>query len=152
MDETAEAARELFQIWVTRTEDKNLSITINNVAASQFIGQLFSETGTLPLDWETICYDAAARLEATPQGDEEQGLWADVNHLVPNNAIPSSIDELKASLPEEDRSGLNWSPEKTFFFIVIALKPNALAAGNPSMVIPVFRRCRGKIRKRRRIA
>ena len=96
---------------------------IKKVVAGQFVDQLLTESGSEPLDWSQI----AARVldpEALPATDDfEQGYWVDVNQAVPGGKIASDVETLKRDLPEDIWSGLNWSPEKRFLFVVSILSP-----------------------------
>jgi hypothetical protein len=58
--------------------------------------------------------------------DFEQGYWVDINQAVPPGKISFDVESLKRDLPEDIRSGLNWSPDKKFFFLVSVLSPRPL--------------------------
>jgi hypothetical protein len=62
-------------------------------------------------------------LQATPVDDFDQGYWVDINQAVPPEKSSDDAESLKRDLPEDIRSGLNWSPEKKFFFLVSVLSP-----------------------------
>ena len=60
--------------------------------------------------------------------DLEQGYWVDINQALPPGRISPDIELLKRDLPEDIRSGLNWSPDKQFFFLVSVLSPMTMPA------------------------
>lgn len=62
-------------------------------------------------------------LQATPVDDFEQGYWVDINQAVPPGKISFDIESLQRDLPEDIRSGLNWSPDKKFFFLISVFSP-----------------------------
>ena len=86
--------------------------------------------GGKPLDWPQISRQVNDILQATPVDDFEQGYWVDLNQAMPAGKISFDIESLKRDLPEDIRSGLNWSPDKKFFFLVSVLTPR------PSPAIP----------------
>ena len=49
---------------------------------------------------------------------------------MPAGKISFDVESLKRDLPEDIRSGLNWSPDKQFFFLISVLSPR------PSPAIP----------------
>ena len=75
------------------------------------------------MDWPQISRQVNDILQATPVDDFEQGYWVDLNQALPPGKISFDIGSLKRDLPEEFRSGLNWSPDKKFFFLVSVLSP-----------------------------
>jgi hypothetical protein len=67
--------------------------------------------------------------EETPVDDSDQGFWVDVNEFIhPGHAV-ASVEALQRELPEDVRSGLNWSPEKKFLFVVSILSPSSARKG-----------------------
>jgi hypothetical protein len=98
------------------------------VVAAQFVDELLTEPGGKPLDWPQISQQVGDLLQATPVDDFEQGYWVDINQAVPPGKISFDIESLKRDLPEDIRSGLNWSPDKKFFFLVSVLTPRPAAA------------------------
>jgi len=128
----AEQAQKRFEAWCRQTpEGQNpLETEIKRVVAAQFVDQLLTESGGKPVDWPQISRQANDILQATPVDDFEQGYWVDVNQAVPPGKISFDVDALKRDLPEDIRSGLNWSADKQFFFLLSVLSPP------PSPVIP----------------
>ncbi|MGD0744653.1 MAG: hypothetical protein ABSA45_05820 [Verrucomicrobiota bacterium] len=121
----AEQAQKRFDAWCRQTpEGQNpLETEIKKVVAAQFVDQLFTESGGKPLDWPQISQQVNDILQATPVDDFEQGYWVDVNQAVPPGKISFDVGSLKRDLQEDIRSGLNWSPDKKFFFLVSVLSP-----------------------------
>jgi len=66
------------------------------------------------MDWPQVSQQINDVLQATAVDDFEQGYWVDVNQTVPAAKISFDVESLKRDLPEDIRSGLNWSPEKQF--------------------------------------
>ena len=121
----ADEAQKQFEAWLRTTpEGENpVQTEIKKLVAVQFMEQLFTESGYEPIDWALI----SQRIETTPQSDDgdnlEQGYWADVNQLVRPEKLSADIESLRHDLPEDIRSGLNWSADKQFFFVVSVLSP-----------------------------
>ena len=128
----AEQAQKRFEAWCRLTpEGENpAGVEIKKVVAAQFVDQLLTESGGSPLDWPRISRQVNDILQATPVDDFEQGYWVDINQVVPPGKISFDVESLKRDLPEDIRSGLNWSPDKKFFFLLSVLSPR------PSPVIP----------------
>ena len=129
----AEQAQKWFEAWCRLTpEGQNpLETEIKKVVAAQFVDQLLTESGGKPLDWPQISRQVNDILQATLVDDFEQGYWVDVNQVVPPGKISFDVGSLKRDLPEDIRSGLNWSPDKKFFFLLNALSPHPVPAIYP---------------------
>jgi hypothetical protein len=127
-----EQAQRRFEAWCRQTpEGENpVETEIKKVVAAQFVDQLLTETGGNPLDWPRISRQVNDTLQTTPVDDFEQGYWVDINQAVPPGKTSFDVESLKQGLPEDIRSGLNWSPDKKFFFLVSVLSPR------PSPAIP----------------
>ena len=127
-----EQAQKRFEAWCRRTpEGENpVETEIKKVGAAQFVDQLLTELGGKPLDWPRISQQVNDILQTTAVDDFEQGYWVDINQAVPPGKISFDVESLKRDLPEDIRSGLNWSPDKKFFFLVSVLSPR------PSPAIP----------------
>lgn len=98
---------------------------IERIVCAPFLDQLLSETGSASIDWNCVCAEAERDLETADLDDFEHGYWVDCNQCVPADNLALSIEALRSALPEEIRSGLNWSPEKTRFYILSVLSPAA---------------------------
>ena len=123
----AEQAQKRFEAWCCQTpEGQNpVETDIKKVVAAQFVDQLLTESGGQPLDWPRVSRQVNDILQATPVDDFEQGYWVDINQAVPPGKI-SDVGSLKRDLSEDIRSGLNWSPDKKFFFLLSVLSPRPL--------------------------
>ena len=65
-------------------------------------------------------------MQATPVDDFEQGYWVDLNEILLPGKISFDVESLKSDLPEEIRSGLNWSADRKFFLLVSVFSPRPL--------------------------
>ena len=126
-------AQKRFEAWCRQTpEGQNpLETEIKKLVAAQFVDQLLTESGGKPLDWPQISRQVNDILQATPVDDFEQGYWVDVNQTVPPGKLSFDVGSLKRDLPEDIRSGLNWSPDKKFFFLLSVLSPRPSLAIYP---------------------
>ena len=120
-----EQAQKRFEAWCHPPPDGEnpATVKIKKVVAAQFVDQLLTEAGGRPLDWPQISGQVNDVLQATPVDDFEQGYWVDINQAVPPGKISFNIESLQRDLPEDIRSGLNWSPDKKFFFLVSVFSP-----------------------------
>ena len=116
---TAEAAEAGFTSWVEKGVAEGSGETqVRAVVAAQFIDQLFTEAGPVALDWAQILPQFANLPEFTPDEEFEKGYWVDVEQAVPPGTVSPDIESLHRELPEDIGSGLNWSAEKQFYFIL----------------------------------
>jgi hypothetical protein len=127
-----EQAQKRFEAWCQPPADGEplTEVTIKKIVAAQFVDQLLTEAGGKPLDWPAVAQQVNDLLQATPVDDFDQGYWVDINQAVPPGKNSFDVEALKRDLPEDIRSGLNWSPEKKFFFLVSVLSPR------PAPVLP----------------
>lgn len=125
-----EQARKRFEAWCRRSREAESPVEteITKVVAAQFVDQLLTESGGMPLDWPQISQQINDAVLAIPVDDFEQGYWVDSNQVVPPGKISFDVESLKRDLAEDIRSGLNWSPDKTFFFLVSVLSPRSMPA------------------------
>jgi hypothetical protein len=121
----ADQAQKQFETWLCRTpEGQNpIQAAIKKIVAAQFVDQLFTELGPEPIDWANISPRIEPTLETTETGNFEQGYWADVNQIVGTEKIPPDLESLRRDLPEDIQSGLNWSADKQYFFIISVFSP-----------------------------
>jgi len=126
----AEQAQKRFEAWCRpSSEGENPArVEIKKVVAAQFVDQLLTESGGQPLDWPQISRQVNDILQATPVDDFEQGYWVEINQAVPPGKTSFDVEALKRDLPEDIRSGLNWSPDKKFFFLLSVLSPRPAPA------------------------
>lgn len=141
LGDSPDEAQSRFETWLrTVPEGENpVTVTIRKIAAAQFVNQLFIESGTAPLDWQEISRQVLSQLESTPVDDFEQGYWADVEQVIRPEGLSPNIEWLQRDVPEDIRSGLNWSADKQFFFLLSVLAPLPSApdlADEPEMDIP----------------
>ncbi|MFZ0827208.1 MAG: hypothetical protein WAO02_07275 [Verrucomicrobiia bacterium] len=109
----------------TAEGENPVEVAIRKITAAQFVDQLFTESGPAPLDWPDILKQVEAQAEATPVDDFEQGYWVDVDQVVRPEKLSFSAGTLQSDLPEDIRSGLNWSADKQFLFVLSVLSPPA---------------------------
>ena len=96
-----------------KADDKNpQEMRINKIFCTPFLEQMLTETGNVPIDWPQLANRAFAEQAANPIDDFEQGYWLDVNTTIRPGP---GIEALRQELPEDIRSGLNWSSDKQFF-------------------------------------
>lgn len=126
---TLEVAQSAFESRLLRPDGQEnpLQTEITKVVAAPFMEQLLGESGPVPIDWSKIWEQMQASSDNLPVDDFEQGDWVDVDQAIDPEHLPADIESLQNGLPEDVRSGLNWSPDKQFFFIISALKPHVLA-------------------------
>lgn len=97
-------------------------VTVKKVSVAPIVEQLLTESGNFPLNWAKILETAESVLETTPVDDFEQGYWVDVDQVVQPDKLSFSVGTLESDVPEEVRSGLNWSSDKQFFFFLKVLR------------------------------
>jgi hypothetical protein len=102
-------------------DERPRQVTIRKISLAPVVGQLLTESGTAPLNWPKILVKADAGTESGPGEDFEQGYWVDVDKTVRADKLSFSIGTLPSDVPDEVRSGLNWSGEKQFFFLLEVL-------------------------------
>ena len=127
----AERAQKTFEDWcrAPRGGEDPPETEIKKIVGAEIIGQLLTESGTQNLDWSEISRKSADSGSAPAVDAEEtkepedlgEGFWVDVNVAVPVDGDFPDIEALKRALPEDIVSGVNWSPEKTFLFLVTSL-------------------------------
>lgn len=120
-----EQAQKEFEAWcrLSPEGEKPFETVIKRLVGAQFVEELLTEAGGRPLDWHEIGRQVGEEVSATPLDDFEQGYWVDINQVLPPGKLSADIDSLQRELPEDVRSGLNWSPEKQFPFLVTVLSP-----------------------------
>jgi len=122
-----DGAQRRFEAWLRATsEGENpVAVTIRKIAAAQFVDQLFTESGNVPFDWPDILKQVESQADLTPVDDFEQGYWVDVDQVIRPEKLSFSAGTLQSDVPEDIRSGLNWSSDRKFFFILSILSPLA---------------------------
>lgn len=110
-------------------------VRVRKIAAAQFVSEELAESGSRPLDWNSAWKKWEALAEATPADDFEQGYWVDVESVIRPGMLADNIEMLLGNLQEDLRTGLNWSPDRQFFFIVSIIAPlvfSSAATANPA--------------------
>ena len=105
------------------TAEEPTPTKVERVVGAPLLDQLLTETGPGPLNWEEIVAEAQKDWESSELDDSELGYWLDCNPYVEPSRLAADIEQLRKSLPEDLRSGLNWKPEKARFFLVSVLCP-----------------------------
>ena len=125
--DSPDEAQRRFETWLrTTAEGENpADIQIRKIAAAPFVDQLFTESGSAPIVWPEILKQVESQLESTPVDDFEHGYWVDVDRVVRPEKLSFSAGTLQSEVPEDIRSGLNWSPDKKFIFLLSVLSPLA---------------------------
>ena len=123
LDSSPDEAQKRFEAWLRATPagENPVEVTIRKIAAAQFVDQLFTETGGAPLAWPEIPKQVLSQLESTAVDDFEQGYWVDVDQIIRPEGLSPNAEWLQKDLPEDIRSGLNWSVDKQFFFLLSVL-------------------------------
>jgi hypothetical protein len=120
--DTPDEAREKFDAWLhTQPEGEHpMEIEVKRVTAAQFVDKLLTESGSEALDLPEISKQTQAQLESASVDDFEQGYWLDVEPVVRPDFPGLSIGALQQSLPDDIRTGLNWSADKQFCYLLTA--------------------------------
>jgi len=120
--ESVEAAQALFdKSMALQSQGENpREIKVHEVMVAQLVGELLTETARVPLDLAEIARQARTDIEATPEDYFEQGYWLDLRQV---KLASPTLEALQQGLPEETRSGLNWLPEKQFYYLFSVLSP-----------------------------
>jgi hypothetical protein len=98
---------------------------IQMMVGAPVLDQLLTETGNAPIQWPEVTDEILRILESTPMDSQEQGYWVECDECVRPDKLASGIEWLQRELPEDIRSGLNWSADKTYFFLISVLSPPA---------------------------
>jgi hypothetical protein len=123
--DSPDEAQKQFETWLCATPEGEspAEVQIRKIAAAQFIDQLFTESGGSRFNWPEIVRQADSQLQSTPVDDFEQGYWVDVDQVVRPEKLSFSANTLQSDVPGEIRSGLNWSSDKKFLFVLSVLSP-----------------------------
>jgi hypothetical protein len=125
--DSPEEAQQRFESWLRATPEgeEPSEIEIRKIAVAQFADQLFTESGNVPLNWPEILKQVELEAESAPAGDFEQGYWVDVEQVIRPGKLSFSANTLESDVPEDIRSGLNWSSDRKFLFVLSVLRPPA---------------------------
>jgi hypothetical protein len=118
-----ERAGSCFAQWLlTAHQTENpVPTKIEQIVVAPIPEQLLTEEGPLPIDWLHLCEEAARVSDTDAEEAFEQGHWADCDALVSPDSLSPGIQSLRDGLPEDVSSGLNWSEERQYIFLVSAL-------------------------------
>jgi hypothetical protein len=140
-------AQKQFETWLQAQPEgeKPREVIIRKITTTPIVDKLLAESGNSALDWSKIPNEVASAMESVPVDDSEQGYWVDVDEVVRPDKLSFSIGTLESDVPEDVRSGLNWSGEKQFFFFfsILLLPPPPPAPfvepeiDNPDLVEPI---------------
>jgi hypothetical protein len=104
-------------------EENPTPAKIVQMNGAPMLDQLLAEAGPQPIDWPALSAEILANLEVTAPDDQEHGYWVECDPLVRPGKAAADVEALRSTLPEDVRSGLNWSAEKTYFFLISVLAP-----------------------------
>jgi hypothetical protein len=119
-------AQKRFEAWCQPPAEEAVRkswVEIKRIVSAKFVDQMLTEAGPVAPDWPKLAVRMKAALESTPGDEFEEGYWVDVNQAVPPGQSSPDLESLKRGLPEDIGSGLNWSADKQFFFLLGILKP-----------------------------
>jgi hypothetical protein len=139
-----EQAQQRFESWLKTAGKEGNQMNVEKIVAAQFLEVLLAESGNAEIDWPRICQEAEARLCETSVDDSEQGYWMDVNEFDQPARVAGSVEALKRELPDDISAGLNWSPEKTFLFVVSVLS-HPIDKNRKSETTAMFKRAKGEM-------
>lgn len=122
-----EPARKAFEKWLLALggSEEKVPVKIGRIVQAPFLDQMLTEDGSAPLDWARVTEELPRTLEMAEGDSTAQGYWLDCNQWPPPGRLSGSLESLKSDLPEDIRSGLNWSADKQYFFLVSVLSPVA---------------------------
>jgi hypothetical protein len=126
----ADRAEERFKEWTCGTSEVDSGQTeIKKIVRIELVPHLLTESGLQPLDWKEISekiIESARQIETSggtsTVEDLGEGYWLDANQEVPPQCVNLDLESLKSGLPEDIVSGLNWSLDKKFLFLLSSLK------------------------------
>jgi hypothetical protein len=96
---------------------------VERIVGAPMLDRLFTETDYVPLDWDEVAREAGGMLETSGADSDGLGYWVDCDLVVDPDNLSPDLEWLKRELPEDIRSGLNWSADKTYFFLISVLSP-----------------------------
>ncbi len=125
-----ERARKTFEgMLLSRNSGEGADSTrVEKVISAPVMEHLLAETGEQPVDWTQLGQEAQQSLETTAPDEQGQGYWVNCEECVRPGRLAPNVEWLQRDLPEEIRSGVNWSLDKTYFFLLSVLAPPAMPA------------------------
>lgn len=85
---------------------------------------LFTETARVPLDWRQVAGQTILEADAQGELDAGAGYWVTFSKSQAPEP-PPRLDALRARLPAQLESALNWEPAKLFYFLFCVLDESA---------------------------
>lgn len=132
-----ERAQDIFEDWCLQEPpgEDPAHYEIKKLVAAEIIAQLLTESGSEELDWQAIQGklpqpmqdDETPDVDEAAQLDLSEGYWVNINQVIGPDCAQRDLESLKCGLPEDIRSGLNWSPDRKFIFLVSSLSPQPAA-------------------------
>ena len=120
----AEEARARFEVWLLG--DGSEAVKIERVQTTPFVDRLFTEAGPVSLDWKAVATQLNACDEAGFDDHSQAGYWVDVNQMIAPGTLAPDVEVLRTELPEDVREGINWSPDREFYYLLSALSPQPM--------------------------
>jgi len=96
-------------------------VQIKKVVGVQLMDQLFTETGPEALDLAKIREQWLKGTLEQAADEFEQGYWINANEAVPPETGKLTLEDLERCVPDDLKTGLNWSREKQFFYLLTVL-------------------------------
>ncbi|HMP81130.1 MAG TPA: hypothetical protein PKA41_00310 [Verrucomicrobiota bacterium] len=118
-----ERAQKQFEDWLCglHDEEQPAQVTIKRIVVTQVVDQLLTESGAQPLDWLQLANELTGETHEEGSDESDHGYWVDVHQEVPPGTAGADLETLVRLLPKDIRTGLNWSADKQFFFLVTVL-------------------------------
>jgi hypothetical protein len=122
-----EVARKAFEkgLQAEGGSESDAPVKIIRTLAAPVHDQLITENGSLPIDWRQLSEEMTTLVETSELDNTDQGYWVDCNACLQLSRLSANIESLQLDLTDDIRSGLNWSLDKTYFFLVSVLSPVA---------------------------
>jgi hypothetical protein len=126
-------AQQAFEDWCHGSNEGEdpAQTEIKKIVAAQVLDQLLTESGREELDlsqFPTRVLESISTTQPEDAGelespDLQEGYWVDINQVIRPECARLEMESLKRGLPEDISSGLNWSPDRKFIFLVSSLSP-----------------------------
>jgi hypothetical protein len=118
------SARKAFEDWLLSPNygENPIPTKVIKIIGAPVMDHLLTETDSILINWDEICQEAQKSLDETAE-DTGQGYWVDCDSYVKLGALSPDIELLRRDLPEAVAADLNWSGDKTYFFLVSLLSP-----------------------------
>jgi hypothetical protein len=120
--ESAQASLEKYLVPPPEGENP-IEVKIRSIVAAEFMDKLLTEIGPAHLPWPALVKQMEEECETIAADDFEQGYWVDVDTVVPPEQLAFSIPALQQGIPPDIGTGLNWSADKQFLYVLTVLSP-----------------------------